>query len=400
MKSLGGAAAANASSLEELGQTILDDSDADGDELDGVGDGLKEKIKKRREYRENNGGATVDLGNINKDSVNLHGTVTNELNHGHSVEELLEEGWAPEDIVRENPEGVSLNPNNELKYRVAVQNEISIDVVQIGKYHTAPSSPETHASNLRKAFSEIPTDEGLDIDINADTITPDQEVFEQLANIAEGGKARRKANQFLKENYSDTGRLSLFIVEGNIDGNPDSVGHANYSANIGYVETQKITYNVDGTVVHECGHGVLRLGHHFLREGAMSYNLIKNIPLIGDDTTFSGWSKLAAKRFLDGEIKCEVVDTDYGKEIDWEYNAGELSGRNEKEAEKWFQKNFERFLSDKLSYNMGPWSKVDYEQVEEDGEVLDKITYQYKNTALHQEFTIDNFIKDVSYFTA
>jgi hypothetical protein len=381
LKGLGALGAAGATS------SSLTHESAESDFTD-----FQERVEDRREYRQDNGGATIYLGSA--DSLDLSvssGTVYDHYSFD-DVEEMLEDGKTPEEIV--NSGNKELRHSQKHNSQVVRGQEEEVKLVYLSQ--SDQERPlDQYRKVLQQAFNQF--DPSVEIDASVEAVTPDPEDLEALQDVSSGEYEGLKADLDLKEKYSETGQEPVFLVEKNIL--PDAGGISDYMTGVAFVElVDDENYN-QHVVNHETGHSILGLPHHFHEDGAMSYNPEANL-----DHSFHPRSRMMAKALMTGDTEYEVIDrTVEGifdgerqekkhKVIDIEYESRNL----EKEAvTQDFFSHLTTYAEQVLGHDMGSWTPENHELVEDGDQVYDVATYRHTDGS-EMTLKVDNYIEEMS----
>ena len=353
---------------------------------------LEEKIDERRDYRDENGGATIYLGSVDSLDLSVNGGFVYDDYSFEDVERMLDEGETPEEIVNSD--------NEEFRHSQSSDGEVIRDRQEQVKlvYMSEDESErplESYSESLQKVFAEL--DPSIDLDVSVDTVRPDSEDLQALRDVSSGEFKGLEADLDLKTKYSENGQEPVFLVENDIL--PDAGGVSDYLTGVAFVElVDNEDYNRH-VVNHETGHSLLGLPHHFHEDGAMSYN-----PQADHNEAFHPRTRMMAKALLTGDTSYRVVDeTAQGifdgeqqeknyKQIEIEHESRDL----EKEAvTQDFFHHLDTYAEQVLGYDMSAWTPESHEIVEEDSRVFDVATYSHRDGS-EMSLKIDHYVEEMN----
>lgn len=353
---------------------------------------FQEKVDERKEYRQENGGATIYLGSVDSLDRSVDGgTVYDHLDF-NDVERMLGEGRTPEEVVNSDNEELHHSEPHEAQPVRERTEEVKMVYLSQGGIDRPL---EMYRESLQQAFQEL--DPSLDLDVSIEEISPDSEDVESLENVSSGDFEGLKADLDLKNKYSDTGQEPVFLVENNIL--PDAGGVSDYMTGVAFVELVGDEAWNQHVLNHEAGHSLLGLPHHYHEDGAMSYN-----PEAGGDHSFHPRTRMLAKALLTGDTEYTVKDRTVtgifdGEKMEKRYQQIDIEHTSralETEAvTQDFFKHLDTYAEQVLGYDMSSWTPESHEIVEEDDRVYDIATYSHTDGS-EMTMKVDHYIEEMT----
>jgi hypothetical protein len=362
------------------------------DSADSDFNSLQEKVDERRNYREENRGATIYLGSADSLDLSVDDGYVSDIKF-EDVEKMLDEGKTPEEIANSDKRNLKREKIPDAQAVREQQEEVKLVYIS----EEGNNRPlESYSESLENAFSQL--EPSVDLDVSVESVKPDSEDLQSLNNVSSDDIYEgQEADLDLKIKYSETGQEPIFLVENDIL--PDAGGLADYITDVAFVElVDNEAYN-QHVINHEAGHSILGLPHHFHEDGAMSYN-----PQADQDEAFHPRSRMMAKALLTGDTTYSVEDESANVLVDGEREEKnyklieiEYESRNlEKEAvTQDFFSHLTTYAEQVLGHDMGSWTPENHELVEDGDQVYDVATYRHTDGS-EMTLKVDNYIEEMS----
>lgn len=353
---------------------------------------LQSEVRKRRKIRENNSGATIHLGSINTVENTLDGGTVYDNRNFDRINQMLDQGMEPEKIV-DQESGNLRHRNGQQEAQPIRKNSDNVKLV----YLTDDQEIElqNYAETLQDSFQEF--EPSLNLEIKTESYILDQNEKRTLQNVTSQENSLH-ARLELRDKLSEYGTLPIFLLDQNIFEEAD--GKEFSFTDTAFVELSEDREINNHLIVHEAGHSILGLPHHYHQNGAMSYN-----PEADRDSSFHQRTQMIGNSLLNGNREFDVrqqvyegtvngenVENPY-KLIDIEYVPKIIDSSR---VEEDFFRHFETFTEEVLEYEMSEWDREKYRLVEEDGDLYDLVTYSHKSGA-KMTLKVDDYIDEMEF---